>query len=48
MIIANIACEKQEWLNKRAADRAVGIITSYKKQPNWKKKQQDCIETAAG
>ncbi|MCJ1349512.1 hypothetical protein MMC31_007753, partial [Peltigera leucophlebia] len=47
-IIANIARKKQEWLDKRAADRAVGIITSYKKQPDWKKKQQDQIKTAAG
>ncbi len=38
VIIANIAYEKQEWLDKRAADRAVGITTSYRKQPNWKKK----------
>lgn len=30
-IITNIACEKQEWLDKRAADYVVKITTSYKK-----------------
>ncbi len=48
MIIADITCEKQEWLNKRVADQAVGITTSYRKQPDWKKKQQDCIKITAG
>ncbi len=48
VIIADIAHEKQEWLDKRAADRAVGIRTLYRKQLNWKKKLQDRIETAAG
>ncbi len=48
MIIADLALEKQELLHKRIADRVVGITTSYKKQLNWKKKQQDCIKTATG
>ncbi len=39
VIIADIAHEKQEWLDKKAANRAVGIITSYRKQFDWKKKQ---------
>ncbi len=48
VIIANIARENTEMLDKRAADRAVGITTSYRKQPDWNKKQQDCIEIVVG
>lgn len=40
--------EKQEWFDKRAVNPAVGITTLYKRQPNWKKNQQDHIEIAAG
>lgn len=40
-IIANIARKKQEWLNKKAVDQVVRITTSYRKQSNQKKKQQD-------
>ncbi len=38
VIIAVIACEKQEWFDKKAADRAVKITISYRKQSDWKKK----------
>ena len=31
MIIANIAYEKQEWLDKKVADQVVGITILYKK-----------------
>lgn len=47
-IITNIAHKKQKWLNKRAADRAIEITTSYRRQLDWKKNQQDCIEIATG
>lgn len=37
------ALQKTEWFEARANNRANGITDTYKRQPDWKKKEKDLI-----
>lgn len=39
--------EKQEWIDQQSQDHSQGITSSYKRQPDWKKKERDRLKAGA-